>query len=81
MCWAGLRARRILKAPIVIYCNLKYLNINSTKINYAMENKIAWAFEKILLNQDNVEFSSFFNSFIFYIFWQCWVFVAMQAFL
>ena len=57
MCWVGLQARRSLKAPIVIYYNLKYLNINSTKINYAMENKIAWAFEKMLLNWDNVEFS------------------------
>ena len=41
MFWVGLQARRSLKAPIIIYYNLKYLNINSTKINYAMENKIA----------------------------------------
>ena len=57
MFWVGLQARRSLKAPIIIYYNLKYLNINSTKINYAMENKIAWAFEKTLLNRENVEFS------------------------
>lgn len=46
MCWAGLSTRRILKAPISIYCNLKYLNINTRRINYAVENKIAWTFKR-----------------------------------
>lgn len=46
MYWAGLSTRHSLKAPISIYCNLKYLNINTRRINYAIENKIAWTFKR-----------------------------------
>lgn len=46
MYWAGLSTRHSLKAPISIYCNLKYLNINTRRINYALENKIACTFKR-----------------------------------